>query len=485
MPYPHHSGDDHSEDAKLIRLGYQPQFERVLGLFGDFSLGYSYMGPMVGVFGLFTFALTTAGPAFFWTMPIILLGQFLVCLVFAEASSSFPIAGGVYQWARRIGGPRWGVLTAWIYTLGLVGSVAGTAASGGSFIAALFGVQATQAFTTWAGLGIGAVAILMNISGTRLLAKATELGVWAGMVGLLLCGVYMLIFARVQPWSVLFETFGTAKHGFAGAMLAASLIGVWIFYGFEACGDLAEEVEGASRIVPRAMILTVICGGISALLITLGILLAIPDMANAVNGTTADPITPALTHSTGIIGAKVALASLIICITSGTASILASTSRMLFALGRDQVILGSAFFSRMNRREQPMNSILSVSFIAVAIMAIGFISANAVTDIISFATTGIYTAFQMVVLAALIAGLRGWRPSGLFSMGKIAPFVRLVALIYGVVTITNLVWPRVTGSGGIQDYLIIISMAIIVVVGIVQIIVMDPAKKLGPKAIAN
>ncbi len=27
-----------AEDAKLSNLGYKPQFERVLGLFGDFSL---------------------------------------------------------------------------------------------------------------------------------------------------------------------------------------------------------------------------------------------------------------------------------------------------------------------------------------------------------------------------------------------------------------------------------------------------------------
>jgi amino acid transporter len=468
MTHPSRSNDERAEDAQLIRLGYQPQFKRVLGLFADFSLGYSYMGPMVGVFGLFTVALTSAGPAFFWTMPVILLGQFLVCLVFAETSSSYPVAGGVYQWAKRVGGPRWGFLAAWIYTLGLVGSIAGTAASGGSFLASLLNIPATQDFSTWAGLGIAAVAIIMNISGTRVLAKATELGVWAGLFGLLLCGVYMLLFARVQPWSVLFQTFGTAKAGFMAPALAASLIGVWIFYGFEACGDLAEEVEGASRVVPKAMILTVICGGVSALLITLGILMALPDMANAVNGKIADPVTPALVHSVGGLGSKLALVSLIICITSGTASILASTSRLMFALGRDKTIIASGFFSKMNHREQPMNSILSVSLVSLAIVSIGFLSANAVTDIISFATTGIYTAFQMVVLAALIAGFRGWLPTGSFSLGKFGPVVRFFALVLGVSTIINLAWPRPSGAGGIYNYLIIISMAVIVVIGLVQ-----------------
>ena len=31
------------------------------------------------------------------------LGQFLVALCFAELAASYPLAGGVYQWARRVG----------------------------------------------------------------------------------------------------------------------------------------------------------------------------------------------------------------------------------------------------------------------------------------------------------------------------------------------------------------------------------------------
>ncbi|MEI8180905.1 hypothetical protein, partial [Aestuariivirga sp.] len=55
------------EDQIIASFGYKPQFKRVLGLFADFSLGYSYMSPMAGFYALFAFALTTAGPAYFWT----------------------------------------------------------------------------------------------------------------------------------------------------------------------------------------------------------------------------------------------------------------------------------------------------------------------------------------------------------------------------------------------------------------------------------
>ena len=282
------------DNDRLETLGYKPQFKRVLGLFADFSLGYSYMSPMAGLFALFATAVVAGGPPFFWTMIVVLAGQTLVCLVFAEAASEFPIAGGVYQWARHLGGARWGFLTAWIYFLALIGTAAGIAAGGAPFLATLLNMNASASFSATSGVIIAVVAIAANFAGTRILSRMTELGVWTGLAGLAICGVYLLIFARVQPWSILFNTYGLSKGGYLPAALAASLVGIWIFYGFEACGDLAEEVDGASKKVPRAMLLTVLCGGVSALLMTLGLLLAIPNLKGALSGSVTDPAGAAL-----------------------------------------------------------------------------------------------------------------------------------------------------------------------------------------------
>lgn len=49
--------------------------------------------------------------------------------------------------------------------------------------------------------------------------------------------------------------------------------------------------------------------------------------------------------------------------------------------------------------------------------------ANAATQIISFATTGIYASFQMVVLASLVVGLSGGCPSCVFPLGGAGTFV--------------------------------------------------------------
>ena len=56
-----------------------------------------------------------AGPAFFWSWPIVILGQTFVALNFAELSSHFPVAGSIYQWSKRLSNKTLGWFTGWIY----------------------------------------------------------------------------------------------------------------------------------------------------------------------------------------------------------------------------------------------------------------------------------------------------------------------------------------------------------------------------------
>ncbi|MCQ8193930.1 amino acid permease [Streptomyces rugosispiralis] len=64
---------------------------------------------------LFAVGLSTGGgPSIFW-IAIVGLGQFLVALVFGEVVSQFPLAGGLYQWVRRLWNGRYAWFTAWTY----------------------------------------------------------------------------------------------------------------------------------------------------------------------------------------------------------------------------------------------------------------------------------------------------------------------------------------------------------------------------------
>ncbi len=460
------------DDARLRALGYKPQFKRVLGLFGDFSLGYSYMSPIAGFYALFGYALVTAGPSFIWTMLAVLIGHTLVALVFAEAASQYPIAGGVYQWARRLAGLRYGFLTGWMYLLALIGTTAGLAAGVAPYLAPLLGVEAGPIFNAGAGIGMVIIAAVFNLLGTKTLGRVTELGVWAGLVGLLVCGVYMLLFVHLQPVSVIFESFGAGEGNRTGALMAASLIGIWIFFGHESCGDLAEEVQDASTKVPRAMMLTMIAGGISALVIALGMILAVPDMKAAVSGAVANPAEAVLNNAFGPLGTKGMLICLLLVVLSATVSVVASASRLLFSLGRDKLIIASEMMSNIDeRRGLPVAAVITATIVPCFVVFCGIFSPDAATAIISFATAGIYTAFAMVVLAAVIARMGGWVPSGPFKLGSFGWIVTIAGLLFEVAAVINIVWPRPASADAsfYTTYLIPIVLGIVFVIGLLQL----------------
>ncbi|MFD0853613.1 amino acid permease, partial [Actinomadura adrarensis] len=97
--------------AQLAALGYESRFRRDMSLWANFSLGFTYLSPVVGVYTLFALSLAQAGPPMFWAFVIAGIGQLLVALVFGEVVSQYPVSGGIYPWARRLWGRRWAWLS--------------------------------------------------------------------------------------------------------------------------------------------------------------------------------------------------------------------------------------------------------------------------------------------------------------------------------------------------------------------------------------
>ena len=48
------------EDSRLSALGYRQELSRVLSLFDNFSVAFSYLSPMVGIYSLYVIGLGTA-----------------------------------------------------------------------------------------------------------------------------------------------------------------------------------------------------------------------------------------------------------------------------------------------------------------------------------------------------------------------------------------------------------------------------------------
>lgn len=471
-------GNPHvGEDAEQLRaLGYESNFDRSMSKWENFSLGFTYLSPVVGVYSVFGMAIAAGGPPMFWNYVIVGACQLLVCLVFGEVVSQFPISGGLYPWARRLVGKRWAWMAGWVYACALCTTISAVASGGSPFVAQLFGLEAGPVANTLVALAMILATTLLNLSGTRLLARVAMFGFICELVGALAVGGYLLVFERHQPFSVLFQTFGLQQEGtYLWAFAASALGAMFCYYGFEACGDVAEETPNPGRMIPKAMRMTIYVGGASAMFVCLALILSQPDLAAVIAGKDKDPVATTLIAAMGQGGFRAVIAVVLVSFVSCLLSLQAAASRLLFAYGRDGMIFGSATLSRLSPRTHvPVVALVITGIIPASFALCGLWLQDAINTIISFAAVGIYIAFQMLVLGALIARLRGWRPAGAFTLGRWGLPVNVVALGYGVLAIIDMVWPRSPNDPWFSNYGMIITTAGVFALGVVYMVVARP-----------
>ncbi|MFS2197712.1 APC family permease [Pseudomonas sp. Pseusp3] len=468
------------QDAEQLRaLGYTSNFERSMSLWQNFALGFTYLSPVVGVYTLFGLCLAAGGPPMFWSYLLVGFGQMLVCLIFCEVVSQYPISGGVYPWARRLVGKKWAWMVGWIYAISLCVTIAAVALGAGPYIANLLGFESSPVTNTLVALFLTATATVLNLSGTKLLARVAMFGFLCELVGALLIGGYLLIFERHQSLSVLFDTFDISIDGaYWPAFLTASLAGMFLYYGFEACGDVAEETPNPSRQVPKAMRMTIWIGGAASIFAALALILAVPDMAAVISGQDKDPMSTIFGAAFGPVGSRVVMAVITVSFVSCVLSLQASASRLLYAYARDEMLMGSNVLKKLSPTTHvPTAALVVCGVLPAIIVCVGFYLQNAIALVVSFAAIGIYLAFQMIVGGALYARIRGWRPKGQFTMGRWGWVVNIAALCYGMFAIVNMSWPRTPDAPWYVNYGIALVGAIVILVGVLYMTLFRPYEK--------
>lgn len=472
-----HSSID--EDAEqLARLGYtyEKQFKREMSFWGNVSLGFTYLSPVVGVYTLFASSLGLGGPPMIWSFLIVGVGQFFVALVFGEIVSNYPVAGGIYPWARRLWGAKWGWMTGWVYLIALLTTIAGVAYGAGPFLDALVGGEVSTASTITCAIALILAATAVNFGGTKLLNRVAMLGLCCELGGALVVGIWLLLTARKHDLSVLFNSFGAGDgSNYFIAFAAAALIGIYQYYGFEACGDVAEEVPNPGVRIPKAMRMTIYIGGFAATFVCLCLILAVPDYAAVISGENTDPVGTVLSGAFGEIGYRVVLGIVLISFLSCVMSLQAAASRLSYSMARDRMLPASHLLAQFQeKRHVPPYSLLLACIVPILVILGSAVSPDALVVIVSFAALGIYLGFQLVVFAALRARLKGWKPAGQFQLGKWAVPVNVAALTWGVLGITNMVWPRTPDSPWYVNYLVLLSAVVVVGVGLIYLFAKKP-----------
>ena len=213
--------------------------------------------------------------------------------------------------------------------------------------------------------------------------------------------------------------------------------------------------------------MTIYVGGSAAMFTCLALILATPDIRKVIAGEEKDVVGTILLQAFGPAGARAVIAVVCISFVSCVLSVHAAASRLLFSFGREQMIVGHAYFGHgTGRANVPTAALIACGIAPAVFVLIGHLREDALTTIVSFAVIGIYIAFQMVVVGALFARWRGWKPSGAFRLGGFGWPVSLAALLYGLAAIVNIAWPRMPGASWYANYAVLLSTAAVVAGGL-------------------
>jgi amino acid transporter len=454
-----HEEQSARDTADLERFGYKQELKRELHTFSSFAVAFSYISPSTGIFTLFFLGMAALGGFLFWTWPVVALFQFVVALNFAELSSHFPVAGSVYQWTKYLANRGYAWFTGWFYVIAGILTVASVCATLPlalfPMLNTMFDWNLTADFSTGghvdqaiAALVTLALITILNIYGVKIVAIVNNTGVFFEILGMVVFAIILAFVHDNQGAGVIFDSgasgniFGFPASLTAGFFLVGMFMSLYVIYGFDTASTLSEETHNPRQEAPKAVLASVIGAFIIGAVFLWGVLVAVPDMGEAVAGffgpTTI--IASVASKTFQVLYLFVVTASIFVC----CMAIMTSTIRLAFGMARDNQLPFSKAMAKVNPR---LHTPVATCVIVGALSAIPFIQFAGASTIAVGATASIYFSYLLGNLAFMRARTKGWpRTKAPFSLGVWGKVVNAVAILWGAAMLLNFLWPSPVNS---------------------------------------
>ncbi|MET7296681.1 APC family permease [Streptomyces griseoloalbus] len=405
-----------------------------LGLLSIVLFGLAYMAPAVVTSTFGVIAVTSDGAA--PTAYLVATGAMLLTgLSYAKMARIIPSSGSVYTYARRMLDSRFGFLAGWAMLLDylFLPMVA-------FLVQSIYLHAQYPSVPQWLWLVINIVlATAVNVIGLKVADKVNKTLLIAVtgclLVLLVLCVRYGLGHGGAAAAGNALWNSSTS----ISAVTAAAAVAAYAFLGFDAVSTLSEEARDPQRTIPRGIVLTVLAGGVIFVALSFVMQWAHP------GGTFADESSAGYAVSTLVGGKGFADIANIITMLGGFAScvaIQASTSRLMFVMGRDNVLPRPVFGRLHPKLFTPVPNVLIVA--VVALLAMNLTLADA-TSLINF---GAFLGFTLVNACVIAYAVRQWRSGShpsllgfvILPLAGAAVDVYLITQLGSTATKLGLVW---------------------------------------------
>ncbi|WP_369961254.1 APC family permease [Leifsonia sp. EB34] len=381
-----------------------------------FGLAYMAPGIVTSTFGVISSESGGVAPTAYL---VATFAMGLTAISYAVLARNYPNSGSSYTYVGEILGRHLGFFAGWVILLDylFLPMVAWLIQS--IYLNAQF-----PGIPLWAWVLINIVpTTVINLLGISL---ADRVNTWLTIVAM---GILVVTAAVIVGYLIS----GSAPAGVSVAhtfwnpgtsVLAvgtAAAVAAYSFLGFDAVSTLSEETRNARRNIPRGIILVVLIGG--GIFVAMSFLMQLMHPGAHFHNTDTAGYTLTVTAG-GLTFANITnLVGIIAAFASGLA-IQATSSRLLYVIGRDGV-LPRTVFGRLNAFRVPWVNILIIAVIGLIGMLLDIGQATA---LINF---GAFLAFTLVNLSCLVWAwkTRARRATGLsLLIGAVAALGILVDL---------------------------------------------------------
>jgi amino acid transporter len=419
----------------LKKLGYAQELFREMGWFSNFAIAFSTISVLTGLIQLYGYGVGLVGGASFWTWVLVAVFQLFNAMSMGEIASSFPLAGGVYPWARRLGNPHWGWFAGCINLVGWWGSLVGIEFGLATFIcgSGWFGLVMnipTIILVAWALL---IIHMVMNIYGIKLVAWFNNFSVWIIIAGSFLLFAALLTLGHAHPISIINDTAGHGglfTHTFWLAFLPAILMSAWTLNSMDAAANVSEETHDPQQRVPWGLTLSVIVSFVTGAMVLIALNVALPPAGELTRATHTTTVAVYIIQK--VMGGYLGTLMLAVIVLAQFACGLATMTvyqRIIFALARDRNLP----FARSFRYVHPKYGTPYSAAIGGTILAMALAGVAALPIITSVSTIGLNASYGIVIAIAIWARFKGKWAAGPWNLGRYGLYIfGGLAVIYNI-----------------------------------------------------
>lgn len=424
------------------------QLRKTLTLMQVVMMGLAFLQPMT-IFDTFGIVSGITYGHVATSYAIALIAILFTAVSYGKLVKRFPSAGSAYTYAQKSMSPYVGFMVGWSSLLDYLFMPMINILLAKIYLQAIFPGVEPWIFV----FGLVALMTFFNLRGINVVANLNtaivivQVAVMVVFVGLLIHGVYNGEGAG-ELWT--FRPFASVDAEVIPMITGATIL-CFSFLGFDGISTLSEETPNAGKVIPKAIFLTALIGGIIFIAVSYFLQLYFPDISRFKNPEESQP--EIMLYVAGALFQSIILVfSCVTVLASGMAAH-AGVARLLYVMGRDGVFPEKTFGYVHPKWRTPAFNVLLVGFLALGAVFFDLVTATA---LINFGALVAFTFVNLSVISQFY--IRERRNKGLMdhinylilpiigaaTMGvlwiNLEPGSMELGLIWGAIGILYMVW---------------------------------------------